>query len=212
MIKPLTIFSLALIHFFREKKSLFSQKQKMSSLSEDIKEDCKEECKVTSLDESEDEMIILISEDLQNFSISKKAVMISEFIKTTIDGDPCAKEVNVPGVTADILAKIVEYMKFHFNNPAKPIEKPLKSKEMKDIACEWDANFVDMDQEVLFPVILATNKMDISPLLELTCAKVATMLKDKTPEEIRKKFNITNDFTPEEERLVHSENKWTEEM
>ena len=41
--------------------------------------------------------------------------------------------------------------------------------------------------------------MDINSLLDLSCAKVATLIKGKTPEEIRKTFNIINDFTPEEE-------------
>lgn len=30
----------------------------------------------------------------------------------------------------------------------------------------------------------------------------------KTPEQIRKTFNIVNDFTPEEEEAVRAENKW----
>ena len=36
-------------------------------------------------------------------------------------------------------------------------------------------------------------------------------LAGKTPEEIRKTFNIVNDFTPEEEAQVREENKWCEE-
>ena len=48
----------------------------------------------------------------------------------------------------------------------------------------------------------AANYMDIKPLLDLTCAKVASMIKGRTPEEIRKVFNIVNDFTPEEEAQV----------
>ena len=50
--------------------------------------------------------------------------------------------------------------------------------------------------------------MDVKPLLDLTCAKVASMIKGKTPEQIRKTFNIVNDFTPEEEEAVRAENKW----
>jgi len=53
--------------------------------------------------------------------------------------------------------------------------------------------------------------MDIKSLLDLTCAKVASMIKGKTPEDIRKTFNIVNDFTPEEEAKVREENKWCEE-
>jgi len=68
-----------------------------------------------------------------------------------------------------------------------------------------------VDQELLFELILAANYMDIKPLLDLTCAKVASMIKGKTPEQIRKTFNIQNDFTPEEEEAVRAENKWAEE-
>ena len=57
----------------------------------------------------------------------------------------------------------------------------------------------------------AANYMDIKSLLDLTCAKVASMIKGKTPEDIRKTFNIVNDFTPEEEAKVREENKWCEE-
>ena len=37
---------------------------------------------------------------------------------------------------------------------------------------------------------------------------LADMIKGKTPEEIRKTFNIKNDFTPEEEEEVRRENQW----
>jgi len=37
------------------------------------------------------------------------------------------------------------------------------------------------------------------------------MIKGKTPEEIRKTFNITEEFTPEEEEQVRRENEWIEE-
>ncbi len=37
--------------------------------------------------------------------------------------------------------------------------------------------------------------MDIKPLLDLACAKVASMIKGKTPEQIRACFNIVNDVS-----------------
>lgn len=52
------------------------------------------------------------------------------------------------------------------------------------------------------------NKNLPKPLLNLTCLTVANMIKGKTPEEIRKTFNIPNDFTPEEEEEVRRENQW----
>lgn len=57
------------------------------------------------------------------------------------------------------------------------IEKPLKSANMHDVVQEWYAKFVEVPQETLFELILAANYMDIKPLLDLTCATVASMIK-----------------------------------
>jgi len=82
---------------------------------------------------------------------------------------------------------------------------------MSQVVKQWYADFVNVEQEIIFELILAAEYMGIKPLLDLTCAAVACMIKGKTPEEIRKTFNITNDFTPEEEAQVREENKWCEE-
>jgi hypothetical protein len=63
----------------------------------------------------------------------------------------------------------------------------------------WDQTFMQVDQEMLFEIILASNYLDIKPLLDVGCKTVANMIKGRSPEKIRKIFNITNDFTPEEE-------------
>ena len=44
-------------------------------------------------------------------------------------------------------------------------------------------------------------------LVAVCCAQVASMMKGKTAEQIRKTFNIVNDFTPEEEAAIIAENK-----
>ncbi|CAJ0753960.1 16787_t:CDS:2 [Entrophospora sp. SA101] len=73
---------------------------------------------------------------------------------------------------------------------------------------DWDAEFCKVDQGTLFELILAANYLDIKPLLDLACKTVANMIKSKSPEEIRRTFNIENDFTPEEEEQVRKENEW----
>jgi S-phase kinase-associated protein 1 len=50
--------------------------------------------------------------------------------------------------------------------------------------------------------------LNIKNLLDLTCQTVADMIKGKTPEEIRKTLNITNDLSPEEEEEVRREHEW----
>lgn len=63
----------------------------------------------------------------------------------------------------------------------------------------------------MFEIILAANYLDIKPLLDLGCRTVAGMMKGKSAEEIRKLFNIKNDFTAEEEAQIRRENEWAEE-
>jgi len=177
---------------------------------DDKKEDEQEE-EVTGLDEEEEIELELKSQDGEVFKIDKNVAMHSALIKTMWSGDQSEKEIPLPNVRGEILKKVIKFLEYHHKTPMKEIEKPLKSSNMREVVPEWDANFVEVDQETLFELILAANYMDIKPLLDLTCAKVASMLKGKTPEQIRKQFNIANDFTPEEEEAVRAENKWAED-
>jgi len=162
-------------------------------------------------DESTVESLTLESADKEKFVVPKKVAIMSELVKTMAEGDKEEKEIPLPNVKSKVLQKVISYLKYHAENPVKEIEKPLKSANMSEVVSQWDADFVDVEQEMLFELILAANYMDIKSLLDLTCAKVASMIKGKTPEQIRKTFNIVNDFTPEEEELVRAENKWAEE-
>ncbi|KYN95077.1 suppressor of kinetochore protein 1, putative, partial [Plasmodium reichenowi] len=76
------------------------------------------------------------------------------------------------------------------------------------VVSSWDFDFVNTDKETLYELIEASNYLDIKPLLDLTCGKIASMMKDKTTEEIRAEFDIVNDFTREEEKQIREENRW----
>lgn len=111
----------------------------------------------------------------------------------------------MPNVSSKILSKVIEYCTYHVNvSKAKEDKAAPDSEEVK----AWDNEFVKVDQGTLFDLILAANYLNIKGLLDLTCMTVANMIKGKSPEEIRKTFNIKNDFTPEEEEEVRRENQW----
>lgn len=110
----------------------------------------------------------------------------------------------------DILGKVIEFMEHHAISPMKEIEKPLKSADLSELVDSWYSDFVNIEQDTLFDILLAANYMDVHPLLDLCSAKVASMIKGKTAEQIREDFGIVNDFTPEEEEAVVAENRWIE--
>jgi S-phase kinase-associated protein 1 len=146
-----------------------------------------------------------------NSKISTNIHRIFFYLRVAEEGDDDVQEIPLPNVKAVVLQKVIEFCTHHKDDPMAEIEKPLKSPNMADVVQQWYADFVNVEQVMLFELILAANYMDIKPLLDLTCATVASMIKGKTPEEIRQTFNITNDFSPEEEAQVREENRWCEE-
>ncbi|XP_021737059.1 SKP1-like protein 1A [Chenopodium quinoa] len=149
--------------------------------------------------------VILRSSDKETFDVDEKAAMLSQTIKNMIeDLDDSTDPIPLPNVTAKTLAKVIEYCNKHANDDDNSDPIPQPNDELK----QWDKDFLNVDQNTLFDLILAANYMDIKGLLDLTCQHVADMIKGKAPEEIRKTFNIVNDFTPEEEEEVRRENQW----
>jgi S-phase kinase-associated protein 1 len=156
-----------------------------------------------------------MSKEGDPFPVDIEVAKMSELVKSMLEdieeGDEEVTEIPLPNVKSQILKKVIDFCQHYKEEPMNEIEKPLKSSEMSEVVQRWYADFVAVEQPVLFELILAANFMDIKPLLDLTCATVASMIKGKTPEEIRQTFNITNDFSPEEEAQVREENKWCEE-
>lgn len=154
----------------------------------------------------------LVSADTETFEVLEEIACLSQTIQNMIE-DTNETVIPLPNVKGEILAKVVEYLNFTFtfnkqiaaaDAAGNMVEKNKIEEEME----QTNANFVKLPQSELFDVILASNYMNIKSLLDLTCKTVAMMIKGKTPEEIRKTFNIKNDFTPEEEEEVRRENAW----
>lgn len=141
-----------------------------------------------SLDD-EGGVIKLISKDEESIEIEKKFAFISKLVKTSLDTDTTSTEVPIPGVTAEILQLVCDYMNFHKGVEPGIIEKPLRSKLMKDVCKDaWDADYIDKigdNRQQLYDLILAANYMDIKSLLHLGCAKVASLIKGQPLDKIR---------------------------
>lgn len=156
--------------------------------------------------------VVLLSPEGERFTVPRRVAAMSDLIKTMIEDSNGMEEIPVMDVKGSVLSKVIDFCKHHVDNKLPEIEKPLRSANLEDIVPAWDAAFVNVEQEVLFEIILAADFLDIKSLLDLACAKVASMIKGKAPEEIRRTFNIKNDFTPEEEAQVREENKWCEDL
>ncbi|KAJ1693924.1 hypothetical protein LUZ63_010622 [Rhynchospora breviuscula] len=171
---------------------------------------------------TENKKITLKSSDGEVFEVLEVVAMESQTIRHMIEDDCAENSIPLPNVNSKILSKVIEYCSKHVaaadeasaasKAPAeegsaaaatatatKPSDEELK---------KWDTEFVKVDQATLFDLILAANYLNIKGLLDLTCQTVADMIKGKSPEDIRKTFNIKNDFSPEEEEEIRRENQW----
>lgn len=76
----------------------------------------------------------------------------------------------------------------------------------------WDQKFLDsLDLPSLIELTKAANYLNIPTLLDLCCRTIAKQMTGLKAEELRKKFNLPNDFTPEEEAKMAAEFAWIEE-
>ncbi|CAF0734851.1 unnamed protein product [Adineta steineri] len=157
--------------------------------------------------------IKLQSSDGDTFDVEVEIAKQSATIKTMLEDLGMDEEEDViplPNVNSAILKKVIQWATHHKDDPPPPEDDENREKNTNDIS-SWDQDFLKVDQGTLFELILAANYLDIKGLLDVTCKTVANMIKGKAPEEIRRTFNIKNDFTPQEEEQIKKENEWCEE-
>ena len=163
------------------------------------------------VDTSDDVIITLVSNDKVSYQVTLKEIKCSNLLLAAFDGyvDPLKpldnkeeekkeetlsidkhnNEILLQNIDGEILHYIVQFLKEH--NGTEPVlpEKPVKSKEMKEITTEWMAKFIDdivkKDISQLYKVISAANYLFINSLLHICCAKIASMLKGIPIDEIK---------------------------
>ena len=105
-------------------------------------------------------------------------------------------ENDIPSVQVDrtILCKIIEYMEYHCYNEPIEIKKPLESNDLtKSGISTWDLNFIVNNDDVLIDILNASVYLGINSLMQLICAKFASMILEKSDKEIQTALNLTDD-------------------
>lgn len=153
---------------------------------------------ITLLSNDNEELIV-------NKEIAAKSVLIKNMLEDIEEDDK--KPIPLPNITGNILKKVIEWCEYHKNDFKEYEDGYFRNTEIN----EWNQKYMDVDQETLFDIILAANYLDIKPLLDIGCKTVANMIKGKSTEDIRRIFNIENDFTQEEESQIKKENEWAED-
>ncbi len=165
--------------------------------------------------------------DMPSSSILKFSGVVSDLCECSdenIKELPLSSIQGIEQTSMPILLEFIkEYVIYYENREIEQIEKPLKT-SLSDVISEWDNEFlnkiVPFDEKeiktydkiiVLNELIILCNYLNIEPLLQLLCAKVASILRGKNKHEMREIMDQENDFTPEEEAQIEEESRWVEE-
>ncbi|KAJ4777759.1 SKP1-like protein [Rhynchospora pubera] len=170
-------------------------------------------------------MVQLKSADgLTTVEVEEMAALQSNMVKLALEESRPDQCIPLGNVTGPILEKIAEYLRmqseFASKKPQEIVEKDLP--ELKDDVAKaeadlkawkkdveaWEDQYINVDLNMLFDLILAANYMDIKGLLDLCLEKTASFIRGKTVTEMRETFGIENDLTPEEEEKIQAPYKW----
>ncbi|KAH8273071.1 hypothetical protein KR018_012321, partial [Drosophila ironensis] len=157
-------------------------------------------------------VVKLQSSDGEIFTVDVEVVKCSCTIKAMLE--TCCVEddddaiVPLSKVNSTILDMVLVWAHYHKDDP-EPIDD--QDNDYYDMTL-WDADFINVNKETLYELINAANYLDIQGLLELTCKGLANMIKGRTPDEVRRAFNIKKDFSPEEEEQERKENARMRDM
>nr|XP_018627090.1 SKP1-like protein 11 [Nicotiana tomentosiformis] len=141
--------------------------------------------------------LTLKSSDGDEFVLEESIAIQSITIKNMVEDGCSSSVIPLSKVDTETLIKVIEYMKMHSSTSSN--EEEIEN---------FDKKFVSNSINTILNILEAANFLDINNLLELCAEAVANRIKNKTPEAVRKIFNITSDFTPEEEAEIRNETPW----
>jgi S-phase kinase-associated protein 1 len=133
-------------------------------------------------------------------SISMEAVALSPTIQNMINdfGTDNTSPIPLVEITTITAKKIVEYLEYLYDNPKNTDWNINTKQEFSD----WEKQFREVDYNLLDDLCLASNFLDIKPLLKLCCNRIAMILENIEPENMghtcAELFGTANDI-PEDE-------------
>ena len=100
----------------------------------------------------------LKSLDNEIFEVDEEVALQSDTVKNMVedvDQSSANEPIPLPNVSGRILAKVIEYCKYH--SDAKKGSTPERTAPTEDDIKAWDQEFVKVDQATLFDLILVSS-------------------------------------------------------
>lgn len=130
--------------------------------------------------------VCLVSSEGVWLLVDAEAAFLSSAIKSRIERQKGEEvEIQLPEVDHDVLEEIVEFCTHHVADPMNVIEKPLRCHELTSLVQPWYVDFVvRKEPPALTRLLFAAHHLDVAPLIDLLCFRMATLIKDKNRQEV----------------------------
>jgi len=149
----------------------------------------------------ESNTIKLTSSEGISFEICKNSARLSQLLKGAIEDFQGEINISLPDIDTNTTKIIIEYLLHWKGNEPPKIKKPKESCLLMTLVDEWSASFIDkLSLEEIGILAVAANFMEIQPLVELTCCKIAAIGQSKPIDELFVECGIDPAFFTEAER------------
>ncbi|KAA8534446.1 hypothetical protein F0562_031963 [Nyssa sinensis] len=103
-------------------------------------------------------MLTLKSSDGEEFVVDEFVAIQSITIKNMVEDNCASNTIPIPNIDGKTLAMLIEYCKKH-------ADETITAEDLK----QFDSEFVEKDQAILYHLLLAANYLNIQSLLDELC-------------------------------------------
>jgi len=144
--------------------------------------------------------------------ITREGARLSNLIQRVLseeEDEDFNEDITVPEIEFKTLTKVVEFAEYHKDDPMKPIVTPVRTKNIEQLVCKWDANFISSVKHPnsIIELAKAAAYLDMDSLLDLVLASLACYLGDTTPHALLTTLGVQQPSI-EEMKQVAKEEAW----
>jgi S-phase kinase-associated protein 1 len=134
--------------------------------------------------------------------------MIATCVRAALDSNTMDEIIIIPNLSEATFEKIKVWLEY--SSVVKPTDMPapVQTTDFATIASPWEAAYLDLGIDDMDRLVNGALYLDIRKLFVMVCSKLATMLVDATPYQIRQKMGVEHiRFSDQEEAQMLEENR-----
>lgn len=137
-------------------------------------------------------LLTIQTKDGQQLEVPSEDLAISNLIRMlseSMEGGE-GEEIPLYNVSHSIFCKILEFTSHYHKDPMKTIDKPLKDNHLP--VQKWYMDYIVSFQpgDSLYALLDAASYLDIEPLQDLICARIASLIQGTECDELKTIFGL----------------------